>query len=289
MRLVDAWLLAAYPPSFRERYGDELAALVDDHDMAGTGTGSRPPVRRDLAAGAVRAWLRPTFAGPDRLRRRLLASVSTLWVCWVVVVCGTAGTLRLLEDGPAPGLDLRTPLWRAVHDTVATLLLLAGIAVVAAGTPLLWRVLRAGSHARRPLVLPAAVTAVVLAGFAALQSWAVAHGTGPAAERPPTWFLLAGAGWLLAAAVTSLGWLLAAPVALRRTALPAPPLRRSLRWGTAAAVVLPAPALLLVAVGTATGTAFGVAYAAVTWTCTATVCAAAVTGVVTTVRGLAAA
>lgn len=287
MTRADAWLVAAYPPSFRERYAAELAALVDDHRAAGAGAASALRLRGNLASGAVRAWMRPTFAGPHRRQRRLLASVSTLWASWVFVLCGTTGTLRLLEDGPAPGLDLRSPVWIAAHDTVATLLLVAALAVVVAGAPLLWRVLRAGGAARRPLVLPAVATALLLVGFVVLQSWAVTHGVASPTWRPPTWFLLAGAGWLLVAAVTCLGWLLAAPAALRRAEPVAPLLRRSLGLGTVAAVVLPAPALLLVAVGAATGAAFGVAYAAVTWTCIAAVCAAAAVGAVTTIRGLA--
>lgn len=42
-------LLGLYPPSFRERYGDELEALVED-------TASSPRISRDLAVGALRAW-----------------------------------------------------------------------------------------------------------------------------------------------------------------------------------------------------------------------------------------
>lgn len=53
--------MRAYPPSFRARYGEELAALVED----------LPASRRatvDLFAGAGRAWIRPTFAGDGPYR-----------------------------------------------------------------------------------------------------------------------------------------------------------------------------------------------------------------------------
>ncbi|HUY57564.1 MAG TPA: hypothetical protein VMV12_07020 [Candidatus Micrarchaeaceae archaeon] len=43
-------LLGLYPPSFRERYGDELQALVEDTSS------SQQQISRDLALGALRAW-----------------------------------------------------------------------------------------------------------------------------------------------------------------------------------------------------------------------------------------
>ena len=43
-------LLGLYPPSFRERYGDELQALVED-------TSSSQQISRDLALGALRGWV----------------------------------------------------------------------------------------------------------------------------------------------------------------------------------------------------------------------------------------
>jgi hypothetical protein len=74
------WALRAYPPSFRDRYGDELAALVDDLAPSWRHTA-------DLYAGAARAWLRPRFTGPEPERRRLQASVTTVWVACAPASC----------------------------------------------------------------------------------------------------------------------------------------------------------------------------------------------------------
>jgi len=48
-------LLSLYPPRFRERYGAELQALVED-------TSSPKRLTLDLALGAAKAWTGPRFA-----------------------------------------------------------------------------------------------------------------------------------------------------------------------------------------------------------------------------------
>jgi len=62
-------ILALYPLSFRERYGEELQALVED-------TSKSRRVAFDLALGAAKAWIRPKFGGtPEQQQRsRLLAT-----------------------------------------------------------------------------------------------------------------------------------------------------------------------------------------------------------------------
>ncbi|MGC2191547.1 MAG: hypothetical protein WA751_04365 [Candidatus Dormiibacterota bacterium] len=63
-------LLWLYPPSFRERYGSELAALVED-------TLPAPRMTLDLALGAVRAWSGPRFRGrPDQRQKARLRPPS---------------------------------------------------------------------------------------------------------------------------------------------------------------------------------------------------------------------
>ncbi|MCA2226263.1 hypothetical protein [Nonomuraea aurantiaca] len=75
--LVARVVMACHPPWFRERYGEELAALVEE-------TGGGPRVLLDLAAGAVRAWLRPALSGDPaaRVRRRMQATLATTWIAW---------------------------------------------------------------------------------------------------------------------------------------------------------------------------------------------------------------
>lgn len=88
--------LRAYPPSFRARYGPELAALIED-------TGSSPRITLDLLMGAIRAWLQPALAGGEGLRLRLQASVSTTWVAWCAGFLATPAVNRALLDPPTTG------------------------------------------------------------------------------------------------------------------------------------------------------------------------------------------
>ncbi len=88
--------LACYPPSFRERYGEEMTALVSDR-------GTSAHTVSNLLAGAARAWARPVLAGgpEERGRRRLQATVTTVWVTVIAGFLVAPATDRALLD-PAP-------------------------------------------------------------------------------------------------------------------------------------------------------------------------------------------
>jgi hypothetical protein len=83
----------AYPPSFRNRYGGELAALVDDLPASRKATA-------DLFLGAARAWLRPSFTAAGG---RLQASLATTWVAWCAGFLVAPAINRALLDPPMPG------------------------------------------------------------------------------------------------------------------------------------------------------------------------------------------
>lgn len=278
-RGVGRVLLAAYPPSFRARYGDELAALLED-----TGTG--PRVAHDLLLGALRAWLRPSF-GPDpveRVRLRRTATVQTLWVDLCVVLVGTAGTLRLLEDPPAPGLDLTTPGWRAAHDAATAGLLAALALTLVGGVPLGLRVLASGRAARRTMAGPVLALLAVVLPVLPLHAWS---GSLTAAQRNGRdgAFVAAVLAWSLLVAGTALWWTLAVPKALRDAAPPAEALRVPVALGVPLALVLLVPAGLLVAAAVATGSPWGTAYAVAGWACVLTVVGAALAGTLSAARG----
>ena len=207
-------LLATYPPWFRERYGDELAALLDD-----AGVGVRDAL--DLLLGAVRAWLRPSYgAAPVEARRlRLLSSVSTVWVGFCVVLCGSLGTLRLLEDPPVPGLALGTPRWVAFHQLATAALLLSCLLVVAGGVPVGLRALRSGPVARRTALGPVVGLAVlVITGPAVYAGLVLMPGTPLPPAAYPVWFVVAALTWLLLVPVVATWWAVALPRALRISA-----------------------------------------------------------------------
>lgn len=279
-RVAGRVLLAAYPPSFRARYGAELAALVED-----TGTG--PRVALDLAAGAARAWLRPSFGHDpaDRVRLRRSATVQTLWVDLCVVLVGTGGTLRLLEDPPAPGLDLSTPGWRAAHDAATTGLLVALALVLVGGVPLGLRVLASSRAARRTMAGPVGALVAVVVPVLPLHAWSTSLS---AADRHggAGWFVAAVLAWALLVAGAALWWTLAVPRALRLAAPPADALRLPVVLGVPLSLVLLVPAALLVVAAAATGSPWGTAYAVVGWACVLAVVSAALAGAVSAARGV---
>ncbi|MER7006513.1 hypothetical protein ABT297_26210 [Dactylosporangium sp. NPDC000555] len=208
-------LLACYPPSFRERYGAELAGLVED-----TGTG--PRVCWDLAVGAAAAWVRPTFTGsPDeRVRLRVQAGLSTTWVAWCLGMLAVPMVARALLDPPAPGTTgtVRTLVW------VAWLVLLAGGAVAAGCALLLARrvlapALRSGQRrVWRPL-LPAVVLLLLdTAGTGGV--WLLRRGHPAVWPHPSPAFVAAVLGWLAGLAALAGVGAAGPPVTLRRAAPP---------------------------------------------------------------------
>ena len=271
--------LAAYPPSFRARYGDELDALVAE-------TGVGPRVVADLLLGALSAWLRPAYGVDpvERRRLRLVSTASTVWVSWCVVTCGTLGTLRLLEDQPAPGLDLTTPAWNAAHGAASAVLLLSTLMVALGGLPLGFRALARSASARRVLVGPAAALALACAWAVPVAAYSATH---PSAGAIPAWYALVVLGWALLVLATAAWWTLAVPRALRAMEPSSAALRRPVVCAGPAALALLVPPGLLAAVLGATDLGLGRGYAAVAGACVAVVVAAAVAGVVSAGRGAA--
>ena len=120
------WALRAYPPSFRDRYGGELAALVEDLPPSGLHTAG-------LFAGAARAWVRPAFSGADATRGRLQASVLTVWAAWCAGFLLAPAAFKAVLDPPAPQVD--ETVRRLLDASAASFAL--GCAIAAVGGSLL--------------------------------------------------------------------------------------------------------------------------------------------------------
>src|SRR5690348_12883677 len=75
--------LALYPLAYRRRYGDEMAALVEDQ-------GASPRAVADLVRRAVRAHVRPEPAVSAAVGRedRMRLGISAVLLCWFF--CGGA-------------------------------------------------------------------------------------------------------------------------------------------------------------------------------------------------------
>lgn len=144
--------LRCYPPSWQERYGDELRGLARDGDTT------------DLLVGAARAWMRP--AGKRTLAARRLSAVSTVHVSWCVAYVGALFYLKAVNDPPLPGLTTGAsqPLWGLTKATF----FLGWVLLLLAGTGLLARIALPAVRGRdwavlRPMV-PATILLVLVLG-----------------------------------------------------------------------------------------------------------------------------
>ena len=179
--------LRAYPPSFRARYGDELAVLVSDLPAS---AGTAP----DLLLGAARVWLRPRFAGADAARLRLQATAATTWVAWCAGFLIAPAVNRALMDPPVAGAS---PAVRTLLDVAQVLCFLGWALVLLGAVPLVVGAVVPALRSRewaglRPL-LPAAVLGVLEA--AGLVAFLLLRGGGSSTPSAPV--LVVGGLWLI--------------------------------------------------------------------------------------------
>jgi hypothetical protein len=154
-RLVRA-ALGLYSRRWRDRYGDEYAALLSDL-FASSSWLARPGLLADIAAGAVDARL--NCSGGGTVTDRIRGSLGAIACAVVVFAIAGAGFQKMTED-PAFGQAARQ---HAAIGTSFTILraaaIAAGIAVLASAVPLLWSIWRQAFGGRRKdllrlLILP---------------------------------------------------------------------------------------------------------------------------------------
>jgi len=222
-----AALVRAYPPSFRGRYGGELAAVAADTDR-----GWRDHV--DLARGALRAWAVPAFGGDpaERRRARLEATTLTVLAAWSASLLAAATFSKAVDDPRLPGL--RGVAWDAGRTANGVAVVL-GAVVLATGLAT-WLVLTvpAVRARRRDVVVPAAAPAAVVVlwlGVTALVGLFARHVSvrGSVALTGPGGALVLGvlAAWAALTLVCAAACVGAAGLALHRAALSAPRLART--------------------------------------------------------------
>ncbi|MCW2544790.1 MAG: hypothetical protein JWM40_2342 [Frankiales bacterium] len=148
--------LAAYPPSWRERYGAELAELSED----------QVGVTRDLLVGAARAWLRP--AGPRSAQDRKLSTICTAHVAWCAAFVGSLVFVKQVNDPPLPGVTTgwSQPFWGLAKASF----FLGWVVLLLGGTGLLLRVAVEARRRRewavlRPMLPASALLVLVLGGL----------------------------------------------------------------------------------------------------------------------------
>ena len=236
-------LVRLYPPSWRERYGEEYLALLSDAALG-------PRAVLDVLRGAADAWLRPS-AGVLCGTARLRATVSTVWCAWIALVAGALIYGQMTEDRPFRVYDAAHPGVGVLYRTYEVAAVLSVLVIAAGGAPLWWALVRqAVREGRRstvalltmPFVAPVAFLAVLIA-----ISRIAPRSPVPGVGIGPVWF---GVAALLGAAAGCLGAI--APIAALRRLTPPPAL---LRLAVRAAAV----GTTLIGLATLAGLAYAIA------------------------------
>lgn len=195
--------LALYPLAYRRRYGEEMAALVEDQ-------GASPRAVADLARGAVRAHVRPEPAvaasvdSDDHVR----LGISAVLLCWVLFAFAGLAHYKTTEGRPFEGPGGVPGLLGVAHLGIQILAAVGSAAVVAGAAPLV----RAALHqvdsrpaARRAVLLACGCVVTFVGVTVALVVLAAAKpgfSSGVEALIVLAWILLAvacGVGCALAA------------------------------------------------------------------------------------------
>lgn len=133
---MTAWLARAtlrlYPLAFQRRYGEEMAALLEQAPP-------RPLAVLDLLRGALVAHLRPpaTAAAYVSPEDRVRASTSGVLTCWVIFAAAGFAFYKTTEDYPFSAAGHAHPLLAGAHVAVQVLAIAASAAVVAGALPLI--------------------------------------------------------------------------------------------------------------------------------------------------------
>ena len=239
-------LVRLYPRAWRERHGDELAALILE-----TSAGRRVTwrTRADVALSAAREHAhRLTPSGGPASERSRAGLILALWA-WMLFVCAGATVQKISEhwQGSVPTSQRALP--SAAFDALIAgavaggILVLAGLAVL---LPAAWRFLRSsnGSDIHAPLARSAAATLLTLAAGSALVVYA--HDLTPSQRQGgDAAYSAAFATFALLVALCLASWATTAGALVRRLELPI----RALRAEAALACLL-AGAMLAVTVAT---------------------------------------
>jgi hypothetical protein len=219
---VQRLLLAAYPPSFRARYRDELASLLED-----TGPGWRDSV--DLALGVGRAWVAPVFGGAplEQRQSRLQATTITVLAVWCASLVAAAGFSKAVDDPPLRGLRGAA---KTAYTSGGVVLEVTAAAVLAAGFVYWLAVIVPALRARRrDVVVPALAPGLIVAGWlgvTGLVALFARHNIAPNRNVALTWprgalVLAVLVAWLAVTLACVVGCAAGATLALRRARLSA--------------------------------------------------------------------
>ena len=142
--------LTLYPLAYRRRYGEEMAALLDQSPASAATVA-------DLVRGAARAHLRPepSVAAEVGREERLRLGVSSVLLCWALFAIAGLALYKTTENG-APEAGGGPGLLGGLHLGIEVLAAIGSVAVVVGAGPPVFIALRegAGRHRLRRLVRP---------------------------------------------------------------------------------------------------------------------------------------
>lgn len=204
-RSLRFWLargaLELYPLAYRERYREELSALLEDCP-ATVGTVF------DLLFGALDAHLRPgrLVASPSE---RMRGTISAAVVLWIAVTLVGAAFAKTTEDSPFRAAEAAHPVLGGVRVAVIVLAVVGGLAVILGGGPVAISIVRQAwdgrsRELRRAVAAPLVATACFAASTAVVA--VIASGThGNTTPLSNVAFVVWVALGVCAAAVCALG------------------------------------------------------------------------------------
>jgi hypothetical protein len=217
-------LLRWYPPSWRERYGEEFVVFMQDS------FGSEEPslaARLSIVAGGVRERARrsgltgDSVPPPDRVR----AGVLTVLVSWTAMVVAGASFAKMAEhfDEALPhaaGAHRVPDLSYAFIQNAAGVAGLIVVAGAALALPALVRYLRSGGwpSIRAHVVRAAGSLLLTLAVAVPLEVWAH-HLSSPQRNGGSTGYGVLFVGWAALAVVTVVLWAVLAVIAAGKVTL----------------------------------------------------------------------
>ena len=215
----DRQLLRWYPARWRERYGTELLAMVED---VSEGDGPSRSLRRSLQLAGLKERLREqALVGDDRpAADRVRAGARVILVAWAALVVAGCGFAKFSEHWQAgvPSRDQFVPaLMYGIVVALAAVGALSVLGRVVAALPSL----RAAVSARRlgvtrwPLLAAGGLSVVAVGSTAGLAAWA--HHLAPAQRNgADVVYTLTFGVWALVIVAMIAAWTCAAIDAERR-------------------------------------------------------------------------
>ena len=209
-----AMLIRTYPPSWRERYGDELLGWVEEGGLG-------PLAALDLARGAL-----DVRAHPELIAKGLIRMVGRLRGAVLGVLCGygafvVAGAAyqKLTEYDDFTEAASRHSALGASFRVVVVASLVALAAMVAVGAPIGLAVVRQALAGRSELRGPLALVAVSVLWFAGELALLASHAHGSAGPNPQMSGSADFYAWSATLLLAVVLGVVAAAVALRRAEL----------------------------------------------------------------------